>query len=68
MYFASSTRIRTHTYTPAPWAKAFAFMHNTDNPLLGGGGGSQVSVPPTSSAAPSDDPLKSDGFLKSYFG
>jgi hypothetical protein len=67
----------------AAWDKAFAFMKDTDNPILGGGGS---KLPSDAAAAGDDDggdraraaraagaddvsdPLRSDKFLRGFFG
>mmetsp|Transcript_58497 Transcript_58497/g.119646 ORF Transcript_58497/g.119646 Transcript_58497/m.119646 type:complete len:682 (+) Transcript_58497:61-2106(+) len=90
--FAAAPAVAAAPAAPAvqpvtAWDRAFAFIHQTDNPIVGG---PQPALPATaatttsSGAAPlapvqgpaslspptsaSNDPLKSDGFLKGFFG
>ena len=55
------------------WDKAFAFIHQTDNPLVGepqnNGQENDLDSPGVkSAAATSGSPLDDDGFLKGFWG
>ena len=54
------------------WNKAFAFIHQTDNPLVGepqdGQGNDLDGAGVKAAAAPSGSPLEDDGFLKGFWG
>jgi len=52
----------------APWAKAFSFMKDTDNPIDGDSKTNNVDSSTTTAKAKSDGPLKEDKYLSEFFG
>lgn len=77
--YAAQAAVAEPNPAESPWAKAFAFIRQTHNPMLGAGandlhpedevgGGSLQPLSAPVASAQSNDPLASDGFLKIYFG